>query len=397
MKKLVLALFCISAMNLYSQNEIIVTTITPEFNGSGGISLDSEGNLFIADFGDFLGMADTDGIPNNIVRLDTDLNLSVFATDFIGASGNDFDSEGTLFQSDIRASAIYKIVDGVRTFVTSTGIVAPVGIVFDSEDNFYVCNCGNNTIRKITPDGTSTLFTSGTMFACPNGITVDDDDNLYVSNFSNTNIVKITPDGTPSIIGNTLTGNGNGHIDYDSNTNNLYIANYSGHQICYLNIDNLEIDVVAGTGVRGNDDGPGNIATFSTPNGIAVSDDGTTLYVNCAVPLDGAVINPQIVRRIDIGSLSVDDTTSSINNVKTYPNPVTDTFTIEAELPINTSNITIKIVDILGNVVKELKDIPIQNTSLRHSIDISQIAAGNYIYVISHHSKQLHSGQLIKK
>lgn len=397
MKKLVLALFCISAMNLYSQNEILVTTITPEFNGSGGISLDSEGNLFIADFGDFLGMADTDSIPNNIVRLDTDLNLSVFATDFIGASGNDFDSEDTLFQSDIRASAIYKIVDGVRTFVTSTGIVAPVGIVFDSEDNFYVCNCGNNTIRKITPDGTSTLFTSGTMFACPNGITVDDDDNLYVSNFSNTNIVKITPDGTPSIIGNTLTGNGNGHIDYDSNTNNLYIANYSGHQICYLNIDNLEIDVVAGTGVRGNDDGPGDTATFSTPNGIAVSDDGTTLYVNCAVPLDGAVINPQIVRRIDIGSLSVDDTTSSINNVKTYPNPVTDTFTIEAELPINTSNITIKIVDILGNVVKELKEIPIQNTSLRHSIDISQIAAGSYIYVISHHSKQLHSGQLIKK
>ncbi len=395
MKKLLCTLLCMTTLWIYAQNEVVVTTITSEFSGSGGISIDSEGNLFIADFGDFLGMADPDGIPNNILQLDTDLNLTVYATDFIGASGNDFDSEGTLYQSDIRDSAIYKIVDGVRVFVTSTGIVAPVGIVFDSEDNFYVCNCGNNTIQKVTPDGTSTQFASEGDFACPNGITVDENDNLYVSNFSNNRIVKITPDGTTSTIGNTV--DGNGHIDYDPNSKNLYIASYSGHQIFSLNIDNLVMIPIAGTGERGNDDGSGDDITFSTPNGIAVTDDGNTLYVNCAVPLDGAMINPQIIRRIDISSLSIDDNNAFTNSVKTYPNPVTDEFIIEAELPINTSNITIKIVDILGHIIKEIQDISVQSTRLRQSIDISQLSAGNYIYIISQDSKQLHSGQLIKK
>ena len=394
MKKLVCTLLCMTTLLIYAQNEVVVTTITSEFSGSGGISIDSEGNLFIADFGDFLGMADPDGIPNNILQLDTDLNLTVYATDFIGASGNDFDSEGTLYQSDIRASAIYKIIDGERILVTSTGIVAPVGIVFDSDDNFYVCNCGNNTIRKVTPDGTSTQFASGDMFTCPNGITVDDNDNLYVSNFANPDIIKITPDGTITKIGETFSGNG--HIDYDPNTRNLYIASYGGHQIFYLNIDNPVMTDLAGTGVRGNDDGSGETATFSTPNGIAVSDDGTTIFVNCAVPLDGAVINPQILRQIDI-TLSVNDTDLDINQVKTYPNPVTDVFTIETELPINTNNITIKIIDMVGKVVMDIRDISLENTILKQSIDISEMATGNYIYTISNDSKQLYSGQLIKK
>ncbi|SNR94073.1 T9SS type A sorting domain-containing protein [Dokdonia pacifica] len=394
MKKLLCTLLCMTTLWIYAQNEVVVTTITSEFSGSGGISIDSEGNLFIADFGDFLGMADPDGIPNNILQLDTDLNLTVYATDFIGASGNDFDSEGTLYQSDIRASAIYKIVDGERILVTATGIVAPVGIVFDSNDNFYVCNCGNNTIRKVTPDGTSTQFASGDMFTCPNGITVDEDDNLYVSNFANPDIIKITPDGTITKIGETFSGNG--HIDYDPNTRNLYIASYGGHQIFYLNIDNPVMTDLAGTGVRGNDDGAGETATFSTPNGIAVSDDGTTIFVNCAVPLDGAVINPQILRQIDI-TLSVNDTDLGINQVKTYPNPVTDVFTIETELPINTNNITIKIIDMVGKVVMDIRDISPENTTLKQSIDISEMATGNYIYTISNDSKQLYSGQLIKK
>lgn len=380
---------------VYTTLQAQVTTITSEINGSGGLSLNNEGQLFIADFGDFLGMADNDGATNSILVLDINtLELTVFATGFTGASGNDFDSEGTLFQSDIRDNAIYKIVDGERAFVTSTGIVAPVGIVFDSEDNFYVCNCGNNTIRKVTPDGTSTQFASGNVFACPNGITVDEEDNLYVSNFSNTSIVKITPDGATSIIGNTTAGNG--HIDYDNNSRNLYIASYGGHQIFSLHIDELEMTVIAGTGTRGNDDGPLDSATFSTPNGIAVSENGDTLYVNCAVPLDGATINPQIIRRIELPVIAVEENTFT-QNIKVHPNPAEDTFIIEADLPANISYINIKIVDILGHTVKEIVDIPIQNAHLRQSINIEALASGNYIYIINHNSEQLHSGQIIKK
>lgn len=396
MKKLQLIFICLFSATLFAQ--ITVSTLTPPFKGSGGLSLDDDGNLYIGDFGDFLGVPDPDGQPNHVMKLDTGLNLTQYSTDFVGASGNDFDSNGVLFQSDIRANAIYKIINGIRTFVTSDGIVSPVGIVFDSKDNFYVCNCGDGTIRKVTPTGVSTQFASGPEFNCPNGITVDENDNLYVTNFSNTNIVKITPAGVTSVIGNTTAGNGNGHIDYDINLNTLYIANYSAHLIVALFLENFTTQVIAGTGVRGNDDGYGWEATFSTPNGIAVTDDGNTLYVNCAVPLTGATINPQIIRKIDdLLILGINETTSTAYNSKTYPNPTNDYITVEAKFPTEYLNLTIQIRDMLGHLVMEVKDVSSEGMQLRKTLNIANLSAGGYLYTVSSSSKQLFNGKIIKK
>ena len=137
MKKLLQLCIILSGITLFAQ--VNVTTITPEFKGSGGLSLDGEWKPFNwSDFGDFLSILDPDGLPNHVMMLDPDLNLTQFSTGFVGASGNDFDSNGVLFQNDIGASGVYKIVGGIRTFVTSTGIANPVGIVFDSNDNFFV-------------------------------------------------------------------------------------------------------------------------------------------------------------------------------------------------------------------------------------------------------------------
>ncbi len=393
MKKLYFITLCLLSTALFAQ--VNVTTITNEFKGSGGLSLDEDGNLYIGDFGDMLGGPDTDGMPNHVLKLDTDLNLTQYATDFVGASGNDFDSNGVLHQSDIRDNAIYKIVNGVRTFVTSDGISSPVGIVFDSQDNFYVCNCGSNTIQKVTPSGTSTVFASGPLFACPNGITVDENDNLYVSNFSNNKIVKITPDGTLSEIGNTVLGNG--HLDYDINTRNLYIASYSGQQIFYLNIDTLVMDVLAGTGVRGNDDGDGGSATFSTPNGVAVSQTGDSIYINCAVPLDGPIINPQIIRLITNVTLAVGENTIVSYGHKAYPNPANNHITLEARMPTLYTNLTINVYDLLGNLLEMKKVGTLPNETLKQTIDVSKYASGNYFYTVNNGSTQLFNGKFIKE
>ncbi len=394
MKKSILILVCAVCTSMFSQ--ISVTTITPSFSGSGGLSLDEIGNLYIGDFGDFLGMADPDGLPNDILKLDTSLNLSQYATGFVGASGNDFDSNGVLYQSDIRDNGIYKIIGGVRTFVTSTGITAPVGIVFDSNDNFFVCNCGSNTIQKVTSSGTSTTFASGSEFACPNGITIDENDNLYVVNFSNTNVVKITPSGTTSVIGNTPLGNG--HLDYDPNLRNLYIASYHGQQLFYLNIDNPSIELLAGTGIRGNDDGLAMNATFSTPNGVAVSTTGDSLYVNCAVPLSGDMINPQIIRLVSgLTTLSVDENPLIAINIKTYPNPAVDKVIIEVDFLGEFDKLTFKLFDLLGRQHLEITNIETSNRMIKQVMDISSLASGPYLYSLSSDSKQLLNGKIIKR
>lgn len=381
-------------LTTYGFSQVTVSTLTPSFKGSGGLSLDEEGNLFIGDFGDFLGIPDPDGLPNDVIQLDTDLNLTQYSTGFIGASGNDFDSNGILYQSDIRDNAIFKIINGVRTFVTSTGISSPVGIVFDSNDNFYVCNCGNGTIQKVTPSGTSTQFASGGFFACPNGITVDENDNLYVSNFSNNKIVKITPAGVTSMIGETALGNG--HLDYDINSRNLYIASYSGHQIYSLNIDDLKMNPIAGSGVRGNTDGFGLEATFSTPNGVAISKTGDSIYVNCAVPLAGAKINPQIVRLITGLTFGIEDRTVNYGQ-KAYPNPVQNSFTIEANIPSQYEKVVLKVHNILGSELLVLKDLPVVSAPFEKTIDISNLGAGTYFYSVYSDAQQLFNGKIIKE
>ncbi|QIE59639.1 T9SS type A sorting domain-containing protein [Rasiella rasia] len=385
------------ALSLSMNAQVTVTTITPAFKGSGGLSLDTDGNLYIGDFGDMLGGADPDGEPNFVMKLDSDLNLTVFSPDFTGASGNAFDNNGVLHQADIRDNAIYKVINGARELVTADGIVAPVGIAFDSSGNLYVCNCGDNTIRKITPAGISTLFSSGTMFACPNGMTIDGDDNLYVVNFSNTNIVKITPDGTPEIIANTPDGNGNGHIDYDPNFNVLYIANYAGNQIFYLPIGSSKVVLLAGSGVRGNDDGAALDATFSTPNGIAVSEDGNVLYVNCAVPLNGAVINPQVIRKIEgLTTLSVSENRLNAGQVTVFPNPAEHEITFQLEGISGHDTLSLEIYDTQGRLVHNQNGIAIHESKISATISLENFATGTYVYTLSSVKESLYSGKFYK-
>ena len=393
MKKMLIVIIGLLVANLQAQ---MVTTISPAFKGSGGMCLDENGNLYIADFGDSLSGPDADGIPNNIMQLDTNQNLNVYSTGFVGASGNNFDNNGTLYQSDIWDSGIYKIIGGVRTFVTSDGIVSPVGIVFDSDDNFYVCNCGNNTIRKVTPGGVSTVFSSGSEFSCPNGITIDEDNNLYVVNFSNTNVVKIDPSGTPSVIANTPANNG--HIDYDPVTKNLYIASFAGQQILYVNKDNPVLQVLAGTaGVRGNDDGPVETATFSNPNGIAVSQSGDSIYVNSAEPVTGNELNPQYVRLISDVLLSVQENETEISRVKAFPNPAKEEFTVQLDLQEGISSLSVNVYDINGSILIEEANLDTKGQNNGATIDVSNLASGIYFFNIVDGNSILHSGKLIKE
>jgi len=374
--------------------QVTLSTLTAEFNGSGGLSLDEDGNLYIADFGDFLDIGDPNGLPNDVWKLDTNLNLTTYSQGFLGASGNDFDSNGVLFQSDIRAGAIYKIINGVRTFVTSTGISNPVGLVFDSNDNFYVCNCGNSTIRKVTPAGVSTLFSSGSLFLCPNGITVDEDDNLYVSDFSNGNIIKISTTGVATLLnttpGGTTSGPSNGHLDYHQASRMLYIASGGSNKIYSLPIDNpSNLQVLAGTGVRGNDDGDAATATFSRPNGVAVSVTGDSIYVNSAIPITNnpnRPLNPSVVRLLKgvLGTLSVETVTASaFYNVKEYPNPAQSKFTIEADLSFQGTELTIAFYDIQGRVMRKLSNVAIDGSHVKVSVDISDFSSGTYFYSLS--------------
>ncbi|MEE8584470.1 MAG: hypothetical protein V3T83_06410, partial [Acidobacteriota bacterium] len=249
-----------------------------------------------ADFGIRLNNAN----GTTVHRIFSDGSTEVFATGLAGASGNDFDSQGNLYQSNIAGGRISKITsEGIVTTFATANIIGPVGVAVDGQDTVFVANCGGNSIARVTPQGNSTIFSSSPFLSCPNGLTIDQDGNLYTSNFNNGWVIRITPQGSASQFA-FIPGNGNGHITYANGL--LYAVGRSANQIFTVTLAG-EVTLLAGAGPlgagpRGNDDGPALEATFSVPNGVRASPDGDTLYINSAVPLVNPDLNPVVVRAI---------------------------------------------------------------------------------------------------
>ena len=116
--------------------------------------------------------------------------------------------------------------DGTQGFRDGPGAAAwfnhPGGLAVDGEGSVYVADCLSNFIRKISADGlVSTLAGDGTSgfrdgpgaaarFNHPCGVAVDGEGSVYVADNGNDSIRKISPDGVVS----TLAGDGtNGFRD----------------------------------------------------------------------------------------------------------------------------------------------------------------------------------------
>lgn len=252
-----------------------VETLAEVAGGTGGLVMDAHGNLYSADFGAVLGDASTAG--TRIYRITPDGEASVFAEGFQGASGIAIDSKGNLFQSNIRGGFISKITpDGQIDVFASEGLESPVGIVIDDQDTLWVANCGSGSIQKVTREGASSRFVESSLLKCPNGITLDESGNLYTANFYSGDVVRITPDGELSILA-TLPGNNNGHLAYAGGS--LFVVARTAHQIYEVSLSG-EVELLAGSGEKGGQDGPLLEATFCFPNDIAIGTDGSTLYLN---------------------------------------------------------------------------------------------------------------------
>lgn len=276
----------------------MVDTFSTELDGgTGGISVDKEGNIYVADFGQNLNGQGK--IGSKVFKITPSGEASVFASDFKGASGNGIDSKGNLYQSNIMASYISKVSpNGEATIFAKDGLVQPVGIELDADDNLYIANCGNNTIRKVSQDGSSALFAESDLLNCPNGIVFDDEGNLFVANFSDGSVLKISPDAQVTKLA-TVPGNNNGHLIYHNRM--LYVVGRGAHQIYTVSLTG-EVELLAGSGEPGHKDGPALEASFFFPNDIGVSPDGKILYINevAGTSSTGVLLSPMLVRRIHL-------------------------------------------------------------------------------------------------
>ena len=188
-----------------------------------GVATDANGNVFIADAG------------NQVIRkVNSSGTISTFAPDQAGASLMTIDSAGNLYVAETPDCKISKFApDGTSTVVAglqgqcgfnADGVPAteaqlnyPYGVALDSKGNLYIGDSSNNRVRMVdtmgiihTITGNGTCGFSGdggpgvsAMLCSPSGVAVDANGNLYVADWSNNRVRRVDIGGTIGTIAGT--------------------------------------------------------------------------------------------------------------------------------------------------------------------------------------------------
>jgi len=241
-----------------------------ELDRPSGVAFDSNGNLYIADWGAYV-----------VRKVDTNGNISTFAgTGVSGYSG-----------------------DGGAA--TSAKLSYPWGIEVDPSGNIYIGDMGNYLIRKVNTNGNISTFagtgvsgysgdggaaTSAT-FRNPEN-TLWYNNNLYIPDSKA--LRKIDSSGNIS----TIAGGGDGKVYNGDNiaastarienprnmwmdkNDNLYFAEQTADRIRKIDVNGI-ITTVAGTGVGGfsGDGGAATSAQIEDPRGVT-GDNAGNLYIS---------------------------------------------------------------------------------------------------------------------
>lgn len=227
-------------------------------------------------------------------------------------------SDGTLYVSDVGNHTIRKISPAgeVSTFAgtigtsgtndgvgTAASFQSPLGLAVDAQNNVFVADNANHTIRKITPAGEVTTFagapgSAGTndgvgaaaRFRNPQAVTIDKDNNVFVADTMNHTIRRITPAGevttfagTPGSSGsqNGTGGSARFNLPLGISTDgagNLHVADTYNHILRKITPAGAVTTLAGAAGSVGSANGSAQSARFNYPFGIA-ADPAGVVYV----------------------------------------------------------------------------------------------------------------------
>ena len=293
------------------------------FTNPTGVAVDGAGNLYVADSSNsIVRKIASDGTVTTLAGMahhEGDVDGIGSAARFTHPTGIAIDGTGQAYIADSFTHIIRKltvVTAEVSTFAGKPGpqgysdgaprtarFDAPAGIAVDPSGNVYVADTYNNTIRKISADGSVTTLAgtakaagsadgtgNAAQFLLPFGIAVDAAGTLYVADTWNGTIRKITTGGIVTTLAGTA-----GNLGYADGTGsaaqfknpygvavdgvgNVYVGDTGNHIIRKITSAGV-VTTLAGTpGVFGSSDGIGTTAKFDSPQGVAVDGSGN-VYV----------------------------------------------------------------------------------------------------------------------
>lgn len=241
--------------------------LSARFSYPHSVVVDSTGNTFVADRGNHV-----------IRRIDTAGNVTTFA----GLAGSIGSADGTG-----SAARFYH----------------PAGLAIDANDNIYIADSWNHTIRKITPGavvttlaglagkfGTTNGNGSAARFSYPQGLAVDQSGFVYVADTSNHAIRRIaganatvtTFAGLPGLSGfddgsSTSSPSPKFNFPFDlavDRNGDLYVTDSGNNTIRKVTREQVVTTIAGDPFNAGSVDGTGSTARFDNPWSVEVSPSG---------------------------------------------------------------------------------------------------------------------------
>ena len=294
------------------------------FYNPSGVSLDTAGNVFVADYGNHtIRKVTSAGVVTTLAGTagssgSTDATGS--AARFYRPLGLSVDSAGNVFVADTYNHTIRKVTSaGVVTTLAGTAGISgstnatgsnarfynPSGVSLDAAGNVFVADTSNHTIRKVTSAGVVTTLAgtagstgstdatgSAARFYFPRGVCVDTAGNVFVADTSNHTIRKVTSAGVVTTLAGTAGSTGSTDatgsaarffapygVSVDT-AGNVFVADTSNHTIRKVTSAGV-VTTEAGLALNlGSNNGLGSGARFFAPYGVSVDTAGNVFVAD---------------------------------------------------------------------------------------------------------------------
>ena len=295
-----------------------------QIGSPGGVAVDSNGNIFIAD-----------ALNNRIRKVD---GASGNITTYVGTGSAGFSGDGPAVSANINL---------IATAVHS-------GIAVDKQGNLYIADTGNNCIRKVSSSSgiiTTIAGIGGTAaglsgdggaatsakLAAPLGVAVDGNGNVYIADTGNGRVRKVDASGTITTLAGTTNGalSGDGGLAISAQlfnpddvavdaSGNVFIADYNNGRVRRVDasgiITSLNVGAASPSVTSLTVDNGGNIfmATGSSvlkyiaPGAVSVyAGGGLSIPGDGGSPTSATLGSPLGVALDAAGNLYISDKTSS--------------------------------------------------------------------------------------
>jgi len=289
-----------------------------------GVSVDTAGNVFVADyFNHTIRKVTSAGVVTTLAgtaRSSGSTDATGSAARFNSPYGVSVDSAGNVFVADLLNHTIRKVTSAgvVTTLAGTAGSVGstdatgsaarfntPIGVSVDTAGNVFVTDYGNYTIRKVTSAGVVTTLAgtagssgstdatgSAARFNSPIGVSVDTAGNVFVSEYNNHTIRKVTSAGVVTTLAGTAGSSGstdatgsaarfNTPIGVSVDTaGNVFVIDYGNHTIRKVTSAGVVTTEAGLAGSSGSNNGLGSAARFKNPYGVAVDTAGNVFVTD---------------------------------------------------------------------------------------------------------------------